>query len=183
MTPPMTTDPYTLHGADDFVRLDGVCHELLREFVTWLQKEPVSLPPAEAGALTHCADRYLREFVVDIMETGPADADPSLVRSYLGNWYIVHTLEPTTQEMDRIIRALDLLYRFLPERGVLDGEAALRVRAQLQDPAFYHGRLEAFWNLTPDTIAPWLAVDDYRHAAHGGASAASAGCAGAAAAH
>ncbi len=179
----MTTNPYTLQGADDFVRLDGVCHELLREFVGWLQQEPVSLPPAEAGALTHAADRYLREFVVDIMETGPTDADPSLVRSYLGNWYIIHTLEPSFREMDQIARALDLFYQFLPERGILDGEAALRVRAQLQDRAFYHGRLEAFWNLTPDTIAPWRAVDDYRRAAHGGASAAGAGGAGAAAAH
>ncbi|MDF1553540.1 MAG: hypothetical protein P1P84_10785 [Deferrisomatales bacterium] len=161
-----TADPYALHGADDFVRLDGACHELLREFVDWLQQEPVSLHPAEAGALAHAADRYLREFVVDIMETGPTDADPSLVRSYLGNWYIIHTLEPTAGEMDRIVHALDLFYRFLAQRGILDGQAASRVRAQLQDREFYHGRLQAFWDLTPDTIAPWRAVDDYRRTAH-----------------
>ncbi|MDF1523322.1 MAG: hypothetical protein P1P87_10945, partial [Trueperaceae bacterium] len=47
--------------------------------------------PEGAGALAHAADRYLRDFVVDIRETGPADADPCLPRDYLANWYIIHT--------------------------------------------------------------------------------------------
>jgi hypothetical protein len=162
----VSADPYALRDADDFVRLDGACHELLLEFVAWLQQGPTALPLAEAGALTHAVDRYLREFLVDILETGPSDADPSLVRRYLGNWYIIHTLEPSTEEIDQIARALDLLYRFLPERGIIDGAAARRIRSQLRDRSYYHRRLEAFWELTPGTIAPWRAVDDYRQATH-----------------
>lgn len=158
----MTDTTYTLQGTADLVRLDGACHGLLKQFVGWLQQAPQDLPAGEAGELTHAADRYLRDFLVDILETGPADADPTLVRRYLGNWYIIHTLEPSTQEMDRITRTLDLLYHFLAERGILDPAGAQRVRFQLRNRDYYHQRLETFWELTPDTIAPWRAVDDYR---------------------
>lgn len=158
----MADDTYTLHGTADLVRLDSACHGLLKQFVGWLQQAPHSLPASEAGELTHAADRYLRDFLVDILETGPADADPTLVRRYLANWYIIHTLEPTAREVDRILCALDLLYHFLAERGILDPAGAERVRSQLLDRDYYQRRLETFWELAPDTIAAWRAVDDYR---------------------
>ncbi|MHB8764230.1 MAG: hypothetical protein ACYDA8_07850 [Deferrisomatales bacterium] len=154
---------YTLRGPDDFVRLDQLCAELLQGFRDWLQTPAGgAAEPRHAGALAHAADRYLRDFVVDIAETGPADADPGLGRQYLGNWYIVHTLVPTHEQVDLILEALRRLYPYLEQVGVLTPGAARAGAEALADGGFFHDRLEAFWGLTPDDIAAWRAVADYR---------------------
>ncbi|MFU8855631.1 MAG: hypothetical protein ACNA8S_01370 [Deferrisomatales bacterium] len=159
---------FFLAGPDDFLRLDGRCADLLRDFFEWLQgEEGGGLRAEEASALAHAADRYLRDFVVDILETGPADADPTLPRRYLGNWYIIHTLAPTHEEMERIRGALTRVYRFLPERGLLAQAAAAAAARNLADPEYFRARLEEFWDLTPDTVPTWRAVDDYRRRSAG----------------
>jgi hypothetical protein len=159
---------FALAGPDDFLRLDGRCAELLRDFFAWLQgEEGGGLPLEAANAAAHAADRYLRDFVVDIQETGPTDADPTLPRRYLANWYIVHTLEPTHGEMDRIRDALIRLYRFLAVRGLLPEAAASEAVSRLADAAYFRHRLESFWDLTPQAIAAWRAVDDYRRRPNG----------------
>lgn len=156
-------DRYVLRDGDDFVRLDRECLHLLQEYYAWLQgPEGCSLSPEEASPLAHAADRFLRDFVVDIKETGPADEDPTLVRQYLGNWYIIHTLEPNHGEVARILEALRHLYAYLAHRGVVSPATADRVAEQLADAGFYHRRLEDFWGLTPDRIPGWRAEDDYR---------------------
>ncbi len=154
---------YVLRGQDDFVRLDSECLQLLRGYYAWLQEpEGPCLSPEEASPLAHAADRFLRDFVVDIKETGPGDEDPTLVRQYLSNWYIIHTLEPSHEEMACILEALGHLYAYLSRRGVVSPATAERVAAHLAQPGFYHKRLEDFWALTPDGIPGWRAADDYR---------------------
>ncbi|MBE0617831.1 MAG: hypothetical protein IH608_07895, partial [Proteobacteria bacterium] len=105
---------------------------------------------------------YLRDFVVDILETGPADADPGLPRQYLGNWYIIHTLVPTHEEMEEIGAALGTLYSFLAARCIQPQATADAVRELLADRTFFQERLEAFWDLAPDAIPGWRSVADYR---------------------
>ena len=152
---------FLLRGPDDFVRLDNLCLELLQDFARWLRDE-AGEPPERAGALARAADRYLRDFVVDCKETGPADEDPTLVRQYLGNWYIIHTLYPSHEEIDQILDALRRLYAYLEVRGILPPRTRKAVHRMLLDGAFFHERLEAFWALTPEGIDAWRAVDDYR---------------------
>lgn len=154
---------FTLRGPGDFVRLDTRCADLLTAFFRWLQGEAGGgLPPDRASALAHAADRYLRDFVVDIKQTGPTDADPTLPRQYVGNWYLIHTLEPTHAEIDRILDALTRLYAFLAAEGLATPETARAVAETLAHPPFFYQRLESFWDLEPDEIEPWRAVDDYR---------------------
>ena len=154
---------FLLTGPDDFVRLDGLCGEFVRAFFAWLQSpEGGSLDPAAAGPLGHDADRYLRDFVVDILETGPADPDASLPRRYLANWYIVNTLTPSHEEVGRIRFALGKLYEFLSQAGVAEPAVADEVARDLSKGEFFLGRLDDFWSLTPEAIGPWRRVDDYR---------------------
>lgn len=159
---------FALAGPDDFLRLDGCCADLLRDFFDWLQgEEGVGLRAEEASALAHAADRYLRDFVVDILETGPADGDPALPRQYLANWYIIHTLAPTHEEMEQIREALTRVYRFLAVRGLLAQDAAAAAARNLADPGYFRNRLEEFWDLAPEAIPAWRAVDDYRRRSAG----------------
>jgi hypothetical protein len=152
-------------GPGDFVRLDPLCAGLLQDFFGWLQTRGGGNIAAErAGALAHAADRYLRDFVVDITEAGPADAEPSLPRRYLANWYIVNTLSPTHAEVDTIREALFLLHRYREEKAIIDAASAAAAQDALADAEYFHRRLEEFWDLTPDTIAAWRGIDEVRRA-------------------
>lgn len=154
---------FTLKGPDDFLRLDTLCAELLRAFCEWMQQpEAGGLSPKHAGTLAHAADRYLRDFVVDIKETGPADEDVTLVRQYLGNWYVVNTLAPSHAEIDRISQALSLLYAYLARENIVSEFTWRAVAQSLSDAEFFHRRLEQFWDLNPGAILGWREVDDYR---------------------
>lgn len=157
------------HDFDAFVAFDRESHDLLREYHRWLlSADGPALEAREAGDLAHAADRYLRDFVVDILELPPLATDAEAVRSYLANWYPINTLTPTHDEIDRIARALSLLHRFLAATGRIALETDKAARDALASTAFYHQRLESFWDLTPEAIAPWRAVCDYRGASKGG---------------
>lgn len=154
---------YAWAGSGDFVRLDELCAQLAGAYFSWLQTpEGGGLSAQQASPLGHDADRYLRDFVVDILETGPADPDVSLPRRYLSNWYIVNTLTPSHEEMARIRTALAKLYEFLSHEGVAEPEAACEAARQLADGEHFCRRLEEFWNLTPEAVGAWRSVDDYR---------------------
>jgi hypothetical protein len=156
-------DALRLAGPDDFVRLDRLCAEVLGDFFAWLQSpQGGGISPEAASQLAHAADRYLRDFVVDILESGPADPDPTLPRRYLGNWYIVNTLTPTHEEIDRILEALCRLYLYLEREGVLGPAEVQGVLHALEDGDFFHRRLEAFWDLKPEGVGAWREVEDYR---------------------
>lgn len=145
------------------MRLDRACAELLKAFCAWLlTPDGGSRQPEEAGSLAHAADRYLRDFAVDIAETGPADAPAALPRRYLANWYIVHTLQPTHAEIDIIREALLRLQDYLAAQGLVGAEQAAAARESLADEAYFHRRLEEFWDLSPEGVLPWRSVDDYR---------------------
>lgn len=147
----------------DFVEPDNRGYELLQKFFAWLQApEGAGLEVQEASPLAHAADRYLRDFVVDILELPPEATDEETVRRYLANWYIVNTLTPTHEEVDLIARAISLLHRFAAIQGAIPSSRADAVVRLLEEPGFFHERLESFWALTPDDVVSWREVCDYR---------------------
>jgi 8-oxo-dGTP pyrophosphatase MutT (NUDIX family) len=148
---------------EEFVARDRYAAALLRRFFGWMTAPAGGgLDPLTAGTFAHDADRYLRDFVVDLLEQPPERSGEAAVRSYLGNWYIIHTLEPSHVEIDRIAGALRLFHRWAAQSGILSEEAARKTEDVLRDPAFLHQRLDAFWELTPERIAAWRDVYDYR---------------------
>lgn len=157
----MTEDKNTLFG--EFVLLDQRARALLGEFYGWLKsQEGTGLPAEEASALAHHADRYLRDFLVDILETEPEKSSLAAVRSYLGNWYIINTLEPTFAQMEEIAKALLLYHRWANLKGLVDMATLGEVEKALLDKKFFTGRLESFWELDEKGITAWREVDDYR---------------------
>jgi hypothetical protein len=147
----------------EFIALDDSAKEMLGAYYEWL-KDDQQLSPEEASAFAHAADRYLRDFVVDIMAQHPSQTSPALVKAYLGNWYIIHTLTPTLEEIELIAKALALLHIHAAHTGVIAKEHADTTSALLKDPSFFKTRLEDFWDLTPEGIDNWREINDYRKA-------------------
>jgi hypothetical protein len=148
---------------ENFVEMDGRARGFLGLFYQWLRSEAgPSLADQRASDLAHKADRYLRDFVVDILELPPEKTDAKTVRMYIGNWYIINTLGPSLEELDLIVESLRLFHQWAALRGIIEKETEAGVILALSETGYFHERLESFWSLKPEGITGWRAVDDYR---------------------
>lgn len=147
----------------EFFEMDSAAMETLGRFFKWLQTSEGGDHEAKtASALSHDADRYAREFLIEVRETPIAGTGAAHVASYLGNWWIINTLTPTEEEQARIALALTALHRYLASEGMITGAASKEAEKILADSDRFKKRLEDFWELTPEGIDAWRAVDDYR---------------------
>ena len=147
--------------------MDTACMELLAEFFEWLKSPSgAALTPEEASPLAHEADRYLRDFMTEILEFTPSDSTDAVAESYLANWYVINTLMPEPAEISKIARALILLHRYMADKGTITLPMACRVEKLFEDTAFFISRLEEFWNLAPQEITAWRTCADYRRFLH-----------------
>lgn len=145
-----------LKSFEGFVALDRQCENLLGEFYEWLKSpDGADLLPEKASPLAHEADRYLRDYLVEIRELPPEATSAETAAFYLGNWYIVNTLTPTHDEVLKIARSLALLHRRFGELGIIPRETAEAAIKVLEDAGRFSIRLEEFWSLTPENAAIW----------------------------
>ncbi len=145
----------------EFLEMDNRAVKLLGEFYAWLQNDE-GLTPQAASPLAHEADRYLRDFMVEILELLPEDADGATMRAYISNWFIINTPTVSHEELDRVAGALGLLYKFMGTTGVIGAEVAGETTKVLASPKFCHERLERFWTMGADEIPGWRDEHDYR---------------------
>ncbi|PLX42270.1 MAG: hypothetical protein C0609_09845 [Deltaproteobacteria bacterium] len=146
-----------------FAKMDKEAGALLVEYYEWLQSDPgKGLSPETASPLAHAADRYLRDFLVDIMETPAKESSAMHVKTYIGNWYPINTLEPSHEEIDLIATSLALLHEWGEKTGKIIADKACDVSALLASAEYFHKRLEQFWALTPEEVTKWRGENDYR---------------------
>lgn len=149
------------------LEMDSKCVEILTGFYAWLKLPGGGgLTETQASPLAHEADRYLRDFLTEILERPPASSSLRTVNAYLANWYFVNTLTPSHAEIDRIASALEKLHVYLESADIVPAEAARSIRSALSEPSAYHQRLEEFWNLTPGGVENWRRLYDYRRFDH-----------------
>jgi len=160
----MDKDKYALQHMNDFMRLDAECAALLKEFCRWLQTpEGGNASPLEAGKLAHAADCYLRNFVVDIKETGPSDGNPALARQYLSNWLILNALTPNAEELESASASVKALYKYLCGINIISESSLTEIIEEIPDAEYLSERLSQFEELTPESAVLWRSVDDYRN--------------------
>lgn len=147
----------------EFFEMDSAAMETLGRFFKWLQTpQGGGVEARQASVLAHDADRYAREFLIEVRETPIAGTGAEHVASYLGNWWIINTLTPTVEEQARISLALAALHRYLASEGLITSAALKEAEKNLGDAGRFKKRLGDFWELTPEGIDAWRAVDDYR---------------------
>lgn len=145
---------FEVRNLEDEIRVDGLCRRLLQEFHRELLQNR-GLPSAEAGALAHGADYFLREFVIPDRRENIFSLPPGRVRQFAGNWYIVRNLEPNMAELTGILRGVAAFYDFCRQAGMVTDDLVAAVRAECAELDFYHRRIEAFWAIEGDGYRTW----------------------------
>jgi hypothetical protein len=144
---------FAIETVEDEVRVDGLCRDLLLRFYEELSAE--SGDPETATELARSADYYLRDFLVGFKQWSLFDESRTPVRIFAGNWYIVNTLEPSSDELARHLAGIIALYRYLHRHGAISAPFLARLERECGDHAFYEERLRGFWNIEGDGYYEW----------------------------
>ena len=145
---------FEIHDLQDEIRADQLCQRLLQCFRRDLEKED-KLPPAQAAALAHGADYFLREFVIPDRCENIFRLRPGRVRQFAGNWYIVRNLEPNMAELGAILQGTAAFYAYCARVGKVTAELAETVRQECSLLDFYRQRIEDFWAIEGDGFLAW----------------------------
>jgi len=147
-------ESFEIHNLQDEIRADELCQRLLQCFRHELM-EHEKLPPAQAGALAHGADYFLREFVIPNRRENIFVLRPGRVRQFAGNWYIVRNLEPNMAELEGILQGIAAFYAYCATVGKVSAELAETVRQECSLLDFYRQRIEDFWAIEGDGYLAW----------------------------
>lgn len=145
---------FDIRNLQDEIRVDALCRDLLGCFCRSLTDHD-GLSPAEAGALAHGADYFLREFVIPDRQENIFRLRPGRVRQFAGNWYIVRNLEPNMDELSAILKGVEAFYAWCRTIGKVSAELAATVQKECAELDYYRARIEAFWAITGDGYEAW----------------------------
>ncbi|MFA5515382.1 MAG: hypothetical protein WDA20_03765 [Desulfuromonadales bacterium] len=138
----------------DEIRVDELCGRLLRFFRQSLIDED-RLTPAEAGALAHGADYFLREFVIPDRRENIFALRPGRVRQFAATWYIIRNLEPNLAELTDILAGIVAFYHYARRIGKVKDDLLHQVEEECRDLAYYSRRIESFWDIQGDGYFAW----------------------------
>lgn len=151
--PTINKDDFAIVTVEDEIRADGLCKVLLKQFYDSLLAGGVA--PQEATLVANGADYYVRDFLVGYKHRSLFDERPGIVRQFGGNWYIVNTIEPSTEELAGHLRGACSFYRFLHGKGLIGGDFLAAMEQECSDATFYEGRIRSFWEIEGDGYLAW----------------------------
>jgi hypothetical protein len=149
----LNRDDFDIRTVDDEVRVDGLCKELLMRFYETLLQD--GMPPEEATTLASGADYFARDFIVDNRRMNLFEERRGIVRQFGGNWYIVSTVEPNGEELERHLRGIAAFYGFLGAEGLVGADHVAAMQAECADLDFYRERIGSFWEISGDGFLEW----------------------------
>lgn len=144
---------FVIASVEDEIRADNLCRKLLSRFYLTLLEQGVD--PRDATLLASGADHFVRDFVVGFMHRSLFDEQPDIVRRFAGNWYIVHTVEPSVDELSVHLSGVRTFYRFLLERDLVGEEFFSTVDRECSDLPYYEERIKGFWAIEGDGYLVW----------------------------
>lgn len=144
---------FELGTLDDELRVDELCKSLLHRFYDDTCGQGIDA--GEATALASAADYFIRDFVVAIKQLNIFTHRPGVVRQFAGNWYIVNTLEPDSNELEGYLQGIKFFYRFLHGNGLISQQHLQTIEEECADVSFYTDRIASFWNIKGDGYGEW----------------------------
>lgn len=147
-------ESFEIRNLQDEIRVDDLCRQLLQDFRDDLMRHE-TLPAAQAGALAHGADYFLREFIIPDRRENVFALKPGRVRQFAGNWYIVRNLEPNMGELSGLLQGIEAFYAWCCKSGKVDAELAATVRQECASLDYYRLRIDEFWAIEGDGYSAW----------------------------
>lgn len=147
---------FNIRTFEDEIGVDQLCGLFLQSFFRHLV-ETGDANPAEAGGQARGADHFLREFIIPERQENIFAIPPERIRQFAGNWYIVRTLEPNSQELATILAGIKIFYRFCAQTGKTDRSRYEAIAYHCDQLDYYRQRIDSFWAIEDDGYFAWRA--------------------------
>lgn len=154
--PDRLSDPtvYSIADSSDIIRVDALCRELLEYYRADLDRRATD-SLADRADLYRGAAYFLRDFLIDALQTNIFQAESRHVKAFAGHWYIISNLEPNAAELARILPGVADFYRFAANRRLLGAPTADRIATACREDDYYRQRITAFHDLHGSDYTDW----------------------------
>lgn len=146
---------FEITNLEDELRVDELCRELLLAF--YHERIAAGLDENDATRLANSADFFVRDYLIGARQLNLLEIDNGDVRRFAGNWYIVNTLEPSSEELAVHLDGICAFYRFLAAHGAVTTTALAAIEQDCAARDFYAQRIDDFWNISGDGYYAWEA--------------------------
>jgi hypothetical protein len=150
----LNQEAFAIVDLQDEIRVDRLCHDLLRHFNQTLTQTS-GFSPIQAGVLCQGADYFLREFLVADRRVNLFTINAERIRQFAGHWYIVRTAEPNLTELQAILAGTAAFYDFLARQDLFPAAVAAEIAIACEDVAYYQKRIDDFWAIEGDGYERW----------------------------
>ncbi|NVN90204.1 MAG: hypothetical protein HXX11_06330 [Desulfuromonadales bacterium] len=148
-------DDFDFASLEEEVRVNERCQSLLNSFYNYLIIRGED--PQVASDLAFCADRYVRDYLLDFARLNVVQPVPGVIRRFAATWFITHTLDPEMPVLERYLKAIVKLYAFLQSQHFISREELSWLEAEASLTDYYGQRIESFLAIKGDEFAVWEA--------------------------
>jgi hypothetical protein len=146
-------DDFNFDTIDEELLVDERCQQILKKFYLSLQQQGMSAE--QASELAFSADLYLRDYLIDFGRKNIVRPEPGIITLFAASWFITHTLDPEFSMLERHLKAIVELYRYLHNQHIISAEELSYLLKEAVLYEFYSQRIDSFINLTGDGFAAW----------------------------
>jgi hypothetical protein len=148
-------DDFDFATLEEELRVDERCQSLLSSFYHHLINKGED--PQFASELAFCADRYLRDYLLDFSRLNVVQPAPGVIRRFAANWFITRTLDPDMDVLQRYLEAIRELYTFLQSQHFISREELAWLEDELGQTDYYRQRIQGFLAIKGDGYGAWEA--------------------------
>ena len=146
-------DDFDFSDLEEELRVDDRCRSLLNSFYADLLARGVDEQVASDWAF--CADYYLRDYLLDFSRQNVIRPKPGIVKSFAGNWFITRNLNPEIDALEKHLKAVDELYRYLQKQHYITAEELGYLLSEIWRLDFYKKRIDSFLAINGDGFLEW----------------------------
>ena len=146
-------DDFEFDSIDEELLVDERCQQVLKQFYLFLQQQ--GMAAEQASELAFSADLYLRDYLIDFGRQNIVRPQHGIVTKFAGSWFITHTLDPEFITLERHLKAISELYRFIHRQHLISADELSFLLKESEQHEFYRQRIDTFLNLTGDGFAAW----------------------------
>lgn len=146
-------DDFDFATLEEEVRVNERCQSLLGSFYHYLIIRGEE--PQAASDLAFCADKYVRDYLLDFARQNVVQPVPGVVRRFAANWFITRTLDPEMDVLERYLKAIGMLYAFLRSQHFISREELSWLEEEAAQTGYYSQRIERFLAIKNDEFAAW----------------------------
>lgn len=146
-------DDFDFDTMDEELLVDERCQQILKQFYLFLQQQGMSAEMA--SGLAFSADLYLRDYLIDFCRQNIVRPQPGLVTKFAASWFITHTLDPEISVLERHLRAIEELYRYMHRQHLISADELDFILREAGETEYFSRRIDTFLNISGDGFVAW----------------------------